>query len=354
MAADAPPIDVAMRQGTDRWDPEVAPAGPAPGTADGGPSWDSTGWQPPNPPEANGTPSGFWEGTDDWAPAETPATPETSDATPSPFDSIFDDGPVEVLPSETVVEPVYESPFVADWAPDPFAPVDTAPAPADLSPWTADEWPRELAGEEGPWDHDPDPEAVNTGFYVDWGTPETTLPADDTDTDASAWDTSAAWEPTTPEWETTPAWENDAAVDVLTHDDPAPDLPASAPDVLPPISWRADGPAALPAPEPVDLDAASSDIPGLDFEPTEQPTFEPELRTHLRTGVCRDGVRGGGDRGRLSRSRSRSANPRRRSSPSSSPASSPRRSPRRSPSRSPSRRPRSSPSSPPLPRPTTS
>ena len=76
LAADAPPIDVAMRQGSDRWDFGAPPLTPrAPETE---PAWETNGWQPPEPPGAEtGGPVAFWEGTDDWTPTEDdPATPE--------------------------------------------------------------------------------------------------------------------------------------------------------------------------------------------------------------------------------------------------------------------------------------
>src|SRR5207342_1897008 len=64
-AADPPPIDVAMRQGSATWDlgdpPLVAktPDAAEPST------WETDGWQPPVPGDTNGTTDGFWEGTDD-------------------------------------------------------------------------------------------------------------------------------------------------------------------------------------------------------------------------------------------------------------------------------------------------
>ena len=50
-----------------------------------------------------------------------------------------------------------------------------ADAAVDVNPWTTEEWPREPA-DRGAWDHRPDPAAVDTGFYVDWGTAETEAP----------------------------------------------------------------------------------------------------------------------------------------------------------------------------------
>src|SRR6185295_11030856 len=66
-AAEAPPIDVAMRQGSATWDlgepPLVAKSTPTPDAA----TWETDGWQPPSPDGDDTTPAGFWEGTDDWA-----------------------------------------------------------------------------------------------------------------------------------------------------------------------------------------------------------------------------------------------------------------------------------------------
>jgi transcriptional regulator with XRE-family HTH domain len=218
-AADAPPIDVAQRQGSDVWDwgepPVRAPEAPAP---DLGP-WDSE-WQPPAPPgDGNGAPAGFWEATDDWAPTEG---------------------------SVTATQPV-----------------------EDLNPWTADEWPKELV-DDGPWSHQPDPEAVNTGFYVDWGTPEADAPTaaeavfPDTpmapDEPVAAGTTETVGEPSP--WfidpvatvsEPEPEAEPDFVVDLGVED--VIEVHAAGEAHAPPhISWRADGPPALlppPAAEPV-------------------------------------------------------------------------------------------------------
>ncbi len=297
LAADAPPIDVAMRQGSDRWDLGGAPGTPSPEPTGDPTTWDATGWQPPTPPGGeHGVATGFWEGTDDWAPIDAPATEAPTDAPGTDDPWVADATPVEVLATESVVEPATDSPFVADWHPDPWTAPEPEAAPSDVNPWTADEWPGELTGDEGPWDHEPDPEAVNTGFYVDWGTPETQLPTDETETtvEPPAWDTTAAWE-TTQAWDTTPAWDTApvpdadpewtgsdshvvAEVDVLPDLDPEPGFD-DEPDALPPISWRADGPAALPAPEPVDLaePAAFEFEPEPDFDPDFEPHFEPVL-----------------------------------------------------------------------------
>ena len=100
LATDAPPIDVAMRQGSDRWD-----LGTAPGTETRSPPpTRRAGTRPAGsrrPRSGAGdddtTPTGFWEGTDDWAPVDAP---EAHDP-PGPDDGLFaDDAPVEVLAAE--------------------------------------------------------------------------------------------------------------------------------------------------------------------------------------------------------------------------------------------------------------
>ena len=139
-AADAPPIDVAMRQGSSTWDlgqpPLVAKSAPV----DNPTAWETTGWQPPAPDGTHGAPGGFWEGTDDWAP---PADPSQDTWAGSAWDP----------------QP-WSTPPDADADVDPWGPRDWAPEPAD----------------RGAWDHHPDPAAVDTGFYVDWGAPETDAP----------------------------------------------------------------------------------------------------------------------------------------------------------------------------------
>jgi len=192
-AADAPPIDVAQRQGSDVWDWSEAPgqaSGPPPPDLD---TWEPS-WQPPAPSEGGAeAPVGFWEATDTWTPLE--ATP--------------------------VAEP------------------DRAP---DVNPWTADEWPKELVGDDGPWAHDPDPDAVSTGFYVDWGTESDTPPS---------------FEPPVDEPSVVPVpaadaqpWSIEPVVVPEAQDEPADDdvieiVPTGEPGAPTRISWRADDTLAL-------------------------------------------------------------------------------------------------------------
>jgi len=323
VAADAPPIDVAMRQGSDRWDLGEAPleqrVTPEPDT-----TWETGGWQPPEPPAGDvGAPPAFWEGTDDWAPTE----PDVASVdTVEPLDETAEHAAED---SAEATEPeILDSGTETHWAPTWDAPTWTIAEPlepveacAEVDPWVADEWPRELS-DEGPWEHQPDPEAVSTGFFVDWGTPETALPqpaaiepavpAWDAEP-AHAWDAEPApvWDPVWAETETPDDVEDlDATVvDVDVDDVEIEHVEIEAEDValeiehhvdidhiehvdvevehvevedveideLPPISWRADGPPALPAPEVVEL------------QPTEDETeatfeFEPEPETFVSAG----------------------------------------------------------------------
>jgi hypothetical protein len=180
-AVDAPPIDVAMRQGSSTWDlgePPLAPAAPsspAPGV------WD-TGWQPPSPPEHGAAArTGFWEGTDHWTPPGD--EPSAHDGTPEVVET-FSVAPAGAGPSDpdnpmSIGEDTWAG---ASWDPEawsPAAPVPTdqaAPAePATPDPWAIREWPSEPT-EHGAWDHRPDEAAVASGFFVDWGTPDTEMP----------------------------------------------------------------------------------------------------------------------------------------------------------------------------------
>ena len=266
LAADAPPIDVAMRQGSDRWDLGTSPLPPP--APEPEPAWETNGWQPPEPPGAEtGGPVAFWEGTDDWTPAEP------DDATPEAY---VDDAPAAAeteIVAETV-EPPAQTPWVSDLEPTPWAPAEPVDARADTDPWTADEWPRELAGDDGPWEHEPDPEAVSTGFYVDWGTPETE-PAqpEAAETSAPAWDAEPqpAWDVAPqPVWDTAPqpAWDavqtfEDTATDADTPLD-VEETPEPQPvwDTAPQPAWD-----TVQAFEDTATDA---DIP-LDVEETPEP-----------------------------------------------------------------------------------
>src|SRR5215213_4612155 len=197
-ATDAPPIDVAIRQGSATWDlgepPLVAKASDTrePST------WETGGWQPPVPEGTNGTTNGFWEGTDDWAPPGEPEPPADAPVVIGQDNwagSAWDPQPWS--PTDTDTHPDAVADAVADT-------VAANPAAVDVNPWTTeqttDQWPREPA-ERGAWDHRPDPAAVDTGFYVDWGTDENEAPPGwDAPVDPPAGDTAevvdapAAWD----------------------------------------------------------------------------------------------------------------------------------------------------------------
>src|SRR5207237_4951622 len=109
-------------------------------------------------------------------------------------------------------------------------------------------------------EHHDHPEACSHGIYVDVGAHETELPAvADPVTTEPAGEPEPAWD-REPTWDTEPTWDAEPSFTPEPFDD------TPEPDALPPISWRADGPAALPAPEVVPVesfDAIES------FEPTE-------------------------------------------------------------------------------------
>ncbi len=334
-AADAPPIDVAQRQGSETWDWVEPPAPPLSSRAADPEVWETTPWQPPAPPGADAdTPPAFWEGTDDWAPAsEAPfATPE-ADASPvddpwTPTDSFSTDAGSAEPPADAWATTGWEQ---AQWGSDPSSVEPAEPATDETStdpwvaddPWTANQWPQDLTGEAelvepepvghewlaagpadtelidtdqidpgpvdaepvdagpapgamvdhvdaGPWDHQPDPEAVSTGFYVDWGTPETAeAPAawqSPADTDPDGYATSILDEVPTrgdvPEWAPEPA--------ETLEDDP-----------LPPIMWRADPETApLAAPPAIEPDAD----PSLEVEPDPEPETETETEAFVAAG----------------------------------------------------------------------
>ena len=97
------------------------PDAPSPEPTGDATTWDTTGWQPPTPPaDEHAAPTGFWEGTDDWAPVDAPGTERpTTGRTRQPTTPWLPEAtPVEVLATETVVDPAIDSPFVADWHPD--------------------------------------------------------------------------------------------------------------------------------------------------------------------------------------------------------------------------------------------
>jgi transcriptional regulator with XRE-family HTH domain len=301
-AADAPPIDVAQRQGgSSTWDLGEAPAAPLPARSTDPGSWDSAPWQPPTPPgsDASGPPS-FWEGTDDWtpiAPESSLVAPETDAWTPTDAWATPD--------AWTIAEPATgEPPGAADaadvtdtwtptgweaakWGADPWAASpDAEPVVVDPDdPWTANEWPQELVAEvgvaetavvdtacadtgtelvdgpvdpgnaTGPWDHQPDPAAVSSGFYVDWGTPET----------------EAQIEPATPE-----PWEARVGADP-SDAFAAPVEEAPFPPIVP--SWE---------PEPVEgLETAETNEAYQAYESTWEPepveTLEVEPSATVET-----------------------------------------------------------------------
>jgi transcriptional regulator with XRE-family HTH domain len=369
-AADAPPIDVAQRQGSDTWDWSEPPSPPLSAHTADPDVWDPTPWQPPAPGSGSETPPAFWEGTDDWAaPAEASiATPETTAApetgepapadtwssppddwespdswnpadSPAPHDSLPADplAPDPLAPEGAWATTGWEQ---AQWGAEPWsgAPAEpatdattTGPWAAD-DPWTAHEWPDDLTGEtdpveaepveaesfttetfttetfttetfttetfttgpfdaelieaspfdaapfdaapfaaaglaaapvdDGPWDHHPDPEAVSTGFYVDWGTPETA--------DApTAWQSPADPDPGDL---VTPTFDEVPLVPPSREPEPVETVETVDDDALPPIMWRADPelPAPSPAPE-IETDAELSigiaPGPGLEPEP---------------------------------------------------------------------------------------
>ena len=201
-AADAPPIDVAMRQGSATWDigepPLVAKTA---GTSEPA-AWETGPWQPPVPEGTDGTTTSFWEGTDDWTPPGEPTTDE-SPADLSTTNGVTElvDSVVDVPPGEPMV--IGEDTWAgAAWDPQPWsAPEAAVDSAVDVNPWAADQWPSEPA-DLGAWDHRPDPAAVDSGFFVDWGTDdpetppgwdsvvdETTTPGTEEVDAPAAWDT---------------------------------------------------------------------------------------------------------------------------------------------------------------------
>ncbi|MFI5052829.1 MAG: helix-turn-helix domain-containing protein [Acidimicrobiia bacterium] len=326
-AADAPPIDVAMRQSSDAWadwgkTPATPPVGnggadPAAGepfaasstaTPEAPPAWEPPAWQPgPDDASLPGGPPSFWEGTDDWAPpsdapADVPADVPADPLAYVPLDPLADDWTSHEWPTDLSGEPAPAdltadaSEFQADVVP-----------PVDAPEWACDEWnsggwpappetpegslPDADPDDSGPWAHEPDPEAISTGFYVDWGAPA----ADD---EPPAWEALVG-----PETGAPAEFEFDVEREVVTEfvtefgtefgtevgaEEGTPDRDddeAAAPvaDPLPPIMWRADGydtpapaapnleapesetdPAPLPDPEPVPVEQFA--VAGIDWQ----------------------------------------------------------------------------------------
>jgi transcriptional regulator with XRE-family HTH domain len=333
--ADAPPIDVALRESSDGWadwgkpaaplSARITPTGP-PDTdasqwvdpAAEGAAWSPPPWQPAGDdgePFPGGPPS-FWEGTDDWtppgedvespeadlAPAEQGADAWTSHDWPhdlsgetAPVDppgEPFDPSPAPAY--EHDYDPIYDAGYHASAEAAPWAmPADPAPAPSELAPLE----PMGADPDAGPWAHEPDPEAVSTGFYVDWGDPDASdeppawhaligaepatdaaadlaEPGEPTGAPADAFDVPMfpSADPAFPSFETSEASETSGGFAPFEPDDtfavaetePFAAFDAFEPpaaeddDALPPIMWRADGLVA-PAtgldvePEPDDL-----------------------------------------------------------------------------------------------------
>jgi transcriptional regulator with XRE-family HTH domain len=138
-AADAPPIDVAMR-----------------GESYASP-WDSlqgtTGFDTPID-----TPFGDDGQAPFAAPAEFTTDPDFAPDTADAWDSVLETPQAQPAPFD-LPEP---APWTTDLVDDPTATNFDAglATPAPFDPVT------------GPWAHEPDPEATNTGFYVDWGDPD--------------------------------------------------------------------------------------------------------------------------------------------------------------------------------------
>lgn len=299
-AADAAPIDVAMRQGSSTWDfgePLAAPTPPAPDAA----AWVTDGWQPPPPDGGHHPRVGFWEGTDDWIPPQDAADHALADVA---------DVEVEVPSSEPMVmgEETWAG---ATWEPNPW-----------VSPDPVDEWLHEPA-DRGAWDHRPDPAAVDTGFHVDWGTPETETPpgwdvfadatpsppptdlfeppfapfdagaASDIGTDTGAVaQATPAWDWDTPSVETAAPFETAEPFETATPfeafevagTEPTVDYaPEYAPEPEPiaelaPISWRAED--SKPA-----LEAAPVEIAPVEIVPAESAWNPATVETDPVAGV---------------------------------------------------------------------
>jgi transcriptional regulator with XRE-family HTH domain len=311
-AEHAPPIDVVGR--TDRFDfangsdasSATLPVREAPLWEPAPPIWDST-WTTTDAAAGADGPTDIVEFVDDYVaePADTAGTADTSDPESSPLWNTwnradFVDEAVDL--DEAVTEPAEE-------VIDEVEELVEAPC-ADV----------------GPWDHEPDPAATSSGFYVDWGTDETTTEGAVFTTDAftndaaaiepaateevggpEAWaapepwsaeattTTGADWSRTaeTPTWLDAPTWVDEPISDDAPADDePADDEPA-------PISWRpladsvlavvaielatisqADPPEASSGPSPetaFDISFEPSfTAPVAAFEPEPKPEPEPE------------------------------------------------------------------------------
>ncbi len=316
-AADAPPIDVAMRQGSSTWDlgepPLVAKSAPA--TPPG--AWETGNWQPPAPEGAEATPGGFWEGTDDWAPPVAPPSDPASAGAPAaaPTQAFTDTtgSPFAEPVAAPRTEPAVDGPAApmalgedtwagAAWDPQPWAASAAADTGVvggvtggsngaddgtlDVNPWAGDEWVREPA-EQGAWDHRPDPAATDSGFYVDWGTPETEKsPVWEHHTDAAAPPVPAVDEPAiTAE----PAASLEAAFATTPveheHDDPFAAFTPTAPVIeTEPLTtpYESYVPADVSTDEPADVEVVAESVdapPAWDTwsQPAEAFVPTPEL-----------------------------------------------------------------------------
>ncbi|MEX1007114.1 MAG: helix-turn-helix domain-containing protein [Acidimicrobiia bacterium] len=163
-AADAPPIDVAMRGESyvSPWDALQGPSGfdtPADTPAELPPDIESEpgvtdAWDPVQPTWA--TP---------WS--EQPPVVATPDTDPAAFGVNENDA----------------------WATEAADTVDVATPTEVFDPRFATATPFEAV--PGPWAHEPDPEATNTGFYIDWGDAEADAPV-------AIEPGPASWDPLTP------------------------------------------------------------------------------------------------------------------------------------------------------------
>ncbi len=302
-AADAPPIDVAMRgelfnspwdslrssealsmpvdaesvaEAADDWDYE-------PANVSSEQVFDGDAWEPASP-SSNGNTQWF---------DETPAV-ANPDTDPTAFDVHVDDewttNGVELVEPVDEVEPIDTATETS--VSQIFDPRFTG-APAESAP--------------GSWAHAPDPQATSSGFYIDWGEPEDDGVASNGSA-ASAWDLPTAASETEHEFgyefeaqaetaaETFAPWSLPTELQALTEDDAfepeataeeanEADLVTSEPadtfapiesesfeaidDELPVISWRPPSFDAATQPEAFPLTAA-------DVSAAELPEPEPE------------------------------------------------------------------------------
>ena len=267
LAADAPPIDVAMRQGSRPLGPRHVPTRrrPAPEPE---PAWETDGWQPPEPPGAEtGGPVGLLGGH-----RRLDARRARRRDSRGVRRRRTRGGRTEIV-AETV-EPSAQTPWVSDLEPTPWAPAEPVDARADDRPVDRRRVAARARGRRRPVGPRARPGGRDTGFYVDWGTPETE-PAqpEAAETSAPAWDAEPqpAWDVAPqPVWDTAPqpAWDTvqtfeDTATDADTPLD-VEETPEPQPvwDTAPQPAWD-----TVHAFEDTATDA---DIP-LDVEETAEP-----------------------------------------------------------------------------------